>query len=59
MMENKRSPCSVDQGTLTSLATKRHKADLSISTKVSINTPPLYSYIDFSCQEPYSFLPVS
>ncbi|XP_048233720.1 transcription factor bHLH153 isoform X2 [Ricinus communis] len=33
MMENKRSPCSVDQGTLTSLATKRHKADLSISTK--------------------------
>ncbi|KAF2300343.1 hypothetical protein GH714_012193 [Hevea brasiliensis] len=33
MMENKRSPCSVDQGSLTSLATKRHKADLSISTK--------------------------
>ncbi|KDP44245.1 hypothetical protein JCGZ_05712 [Jatropha curcas] len=33
MMENKRSPCSVDQGSLTSIATKRHKADLSISTK--------------------------
>ncbi|XP_050206021.1 transcription factor bHLH153 isoform X2 [Mercurialis annua] len=33
MMENKRSPCSFDQGDYTSLATKRHKADLSISTK--------------------------
>ncbi|XP_031260280.1 transcription factor bHLH153 [Pistacia vera] len=33
MMENKRSPCSVDQGNLTTLASKRHKADLSISTK--------------------------
>ncbi|KAJ6952650.1 hypothetical protein NC653_041709 [Populus alba x Populus x berolinensis] len=33
MMENKRSPCSVDHDTLTSLATKRHKADFSISTK--------------------------
>ncbi|KAF2321936.1 hypothetical protein GH714_004671 [Hevea brasiliensis] len=33
MMENKRSPCSVDQASLTSLANKRHKADLSISTK--------------------------
>ncbi|KAG8655376.1 hypothetical protein MANES_04G035800v8 [Manihot esculenta] len=33
MMENKRSPCSVDQGSLTSIATKRHKSDLSISPK--------------------------
>ncbi|KAF9670732.1 hypothetical protein SADUNF_Sadunf13G0099300 [Salix dunnii] len=33
MMENKRSPCSVDHASLTSLATKRHKADFSISTK--------------------------
>ncbi|XP_044497812.1 transcription factor bHLH153-like [Mangifera indica] len=33
MMENKRSPCSVDQGSLTNLPAKRHKADLSISTK--------------------------
>ncbi|KAJ6696741.1 hypothetical protein OIU85_003123 [Salix viminalis] len=32
-MENKRSPCSVDHGTLTSLATKRHKPDFSVSTK--------------------------
>ncbi|KAK4854751.1 hypothetical protein QYF36_000787 [Acer negundo] len=33
MMENKRSPCSVDQGSITTLASKRHKADLSISAK--------------------------
>ncbi|KAJ6348949.1 hypothetical protein OIU77_006524 [Salix suchowensis] len=33
MMENKRSPCSVDHGTLTALATKRHKPDFSVSTK--------------------------
>lgn len=33
MMENKRSPCSVDQSSLTSLASKRHKADLSFSNK--------------------------
>ncbi|KAJ4723690.1 putative Transcription factor [Melia azedarach] len=33
MMENKRSPCAVDQGSLSNLASKRHKADLSISTK--------------------------
>ncbi|XP_021907053.1 transcription factor bHLH153 [Carica papaya] len=33
MMENKRSPCSVNQSSLTSLASKRHKADLSFSNK--------------------------
>ncbi|GAV82617.1 hypothetical protein CFOL_v3_26068 [Cephalotus follicularis] len=33
MMENKRSPCAVDQGSLTSLASKRQKSDLSISAK--------------------------
>lgn len=34
MMENKRSPCSVEQSSLTDLATKRHKANsLSLSTK--------------------------
>ncbi|XP_057498779.1 transcription factor bHLH153-like isoform X2 [Actinidia eriantha] len=33
MMEHKRSPVSVDQGNLTSFAPKRHKADLSISSK--------------------------
>jgi hypothetical protein len=27
--EHKRSPCSVEQSSLTSLASKRHKADLS------------------------------
>uniref|UniRef100_A0A2N9GED3 BHLH domain-containing protein n=1 Tax=Fagus sylvatica TaxID=28930 RepID=A0A2N9GED3_FAGSY len=29
MMDHKRSPCSVEQNSLTSLASKRHKADLS------------------------------
>ncbi|XP_022761532.1 transcription factor bHLH153-like isoform X3 [Durio zibethinus] len=33
VMENKRSPCSVDNSSFTSLASKRQKADLSISTK--------------------------
>ncbi|KAE8691999.1 bHLH113 protein [Hibiscus syriacus] len=33
MIENKRSPCSVDHSSLASLASKRQKADLSISTK--------------------------
>ncbi|ESR56057.1 hypothetical protein WN944_015956 [Citrus x changshan-huyou] len=33
MMENKRSPCAVDQGSLPTLTSKRHKADLSISAK--------------------------
>ncbi|KAJ8774757.1 hypothetical protein K2173_017203 [Erythroxylum novogranatense] len=33
MMENKRRPCSLDQGSLTCLASKRHKADLSSSPK--------------------------
>ncbi|KAH9727177.1 transcription factor bHLH153 [Citrus sinensis] len=32
-MENKRSPCAVDQGSLPTLTSKRHKADLSISAK--------------------------
>lgn len=34
IMENKRGPCSVDHSSFTSLASKRQKADLSISTKV-------------------------
>ncbi|KAK4254809.1 hypothetical protein QN277_007902 [Acacia crassicarpa] len=33
MMEPKRSLCSVDQSNYSSMASKRHKADLSISTK--------------------------
>ncbi|KAK8556416.1 hypothetical protein V6N13_064444 [Hibiscus sabdariffa] len=33
MMENKRSPCSVDHSSFTSLAPKRQKSELSISTK--------------------------
>ncbi|RDY06614.1 Transcription factor bHLH153 [Mucuna pruriens] len=33
MMEHKRGPCSVDQSSYTSIASKRQKADLSISTK--------------------------
>ncbi|XP_039033143.1 transcription factor bHLH153-like isoform X1 [Hibiscus syriacus] len=33
MMENKRSPCSVDHTSFTSLASKRQKSDLSIPTK--------------------------
>ncbi|KAL3752732.1 hypothetical protein ACJRO7_000180 [Eucalyptus globulus] len=33
MMEQKRSPCSVDHGTYTSLIPKRQKSDLSISNK--------------------------
>ncbi|XP_039010463.1 transcription factor bHLH153-like [Hibiscus syriacus] len=33
MIENKRGPCSVDYSSLASLASKRKKADLSISTK--------------------------
>ncbi|XP_028780123.1 transcription factor bHLH153 isoform X2 [Neltuma alba] len=33
MMEPKRSLCSVDQSNYASIASKRHKADLSISTK--------------------------
>jgi hypothetical protein len=33
MLEHKRSPVSVDQGNLTSFAPKRHKADLSITSK--------------------------
>ncbi|GMP78765.1 hypothetical protein CsSME_00034577 [Camellia sinensis var. sinensis] len=35
MMEHKRSCVSVDQGSLTSFASKRHKANLSISSKES------------------------
>ncbi|CAN0923077.1 Transcription factor bHLH153, partial [Linum grandiflorum] len=33
MMENKRSPCYLDQGNITSLSTKRHKADPSVPMK--------------------------
>ncbi|KAF7805313.1 transcription factor bHLH153 isoform X1 [Senna tora] len=33
MMEPKRSLCSVDQSSYSSIASKRHKADLSITTK--------------------------
>ncbi|KAK8558206.1 hypothetical protein V6N13_038679 [Hibiscus sabdariffa] len=33
MMENKRSPCSVDHTSFTSLTSKRQKSGLSISTK--------------------------
>ncbi|XP_056161382.1 transcription factor bHLH153-like isoform X2 [Syzygium oleosum] len=33
MMEQKRSPCSVDHSTITSLISKRHKGGLSISNK--------------------------
>ncbi|XP_061992838.1 transcription factor bHLH153 isoform X2 [Rosa rugosa] len=33
MTEHKRSPCSVDQSSVTALASKRHKTDLSMSTK--------------------------
>ena len=44
MMENKRSPCSVDHSSFTSLASKRQKADLSISTKVFSH---LYSTLYF------------
>ncbi|XP_071689570.1 transcription factor bHLH153-like [Rutidosis leptorrhynchoides] len=33
MMEHKRSPVSIEQGSLTSLTPKRHKAGLSISSK--------------------------
>lgn len=33
MMEHKRSPVSVEQGSLTSITSKRHKAGLSISSK--------------------------
>ncbi|KAJ0793356.1 putative transcription factor bHLH family [Helianthus annuus] len=35
MMEHKWSPVSIEQGNLTSLTPKRHKAGLSISPKVS------------------------
>lgn len=33
MMDHKRTPVSIDQGNLTSFAPKRHKADMSISSK--------------------------
>ncbi|KAJ4847759.1 hypothetical protein Tsubulata_038020 [Turnera subulata] len=33
MMDNKRSVCTIDQGSFTSLTTKRHKADFSVSAK--------------------------
>ena len=36
MMEQKRNLCSVDESSLTSLTSKRRKADFSISAKVSV-----------------------
>lgn len=33
MMEHKRSPSSINQGKIISIASKRHKTDISISTK--------------------------
>ncbi|KAJ4841940.1 hypothetical protein Tsubulata_014012 [Turnera subulata] len=33
MMDNKRSVCTIDQGSFTSLTFKRHKADFSVSSK--------------------------
>lgn len=50
MLEHKRSPVSVDQGNLTSFAPKRHKADLSIPSKVSYG--PLYLCIALICFVP-------
>lgn len=44
MMENKRSPCAVDQGSLPTLTSKRHKADLSISAKVSSPSCPVFFF---------------
>lgn len=42
MTEHKRSPCSVEQSSLSSLASKRHKADLS--AKVSSATSPFFFF---------------
>ncbi|CAN1857789.1 hypothetical protein LINPERHAP1_LOCUS42610 [Linum perenne] len=39
MVENKTSPCFLDQGNITSLSTKRHKADPSVSMKVFLFAP--------------------
>ena len=50
MMEHKRSPCSVEQSSLTSLASKRQKADLS--AKVSLSPFPLFSIFQLE----YGFL---
>ncbi|XP_050374292.1 transcription factor bHLH153 isoform X4 [Argentina anserina] len=33
MTEHKRSPCSIDQSSVTAVASKRHKTELSMSTK--------------------------
>jgi hypothetical protein len=50
--EHKRSPCSVEQSSLTSLASKRHKADLS--AKVSCLFPCFQNFfcwsMDVQCQ---------
>lgn len=43
MMGHKRSPCSVDQSNYNSIASKKQKPDLSISTKVS------FSFINYCC----------
>lgn len=50
MMEHKRSPCSVEQSSLTSLASKRQKADLS--AKVSLSSFPPFSIFQLE----YGFL---
>lgn len=50
MMEHKRSPCSVEQSSLTSLASKRQKADLS--AKVSLSPFPPFSIFQLE----YGFL---
>lgn len=47
MMGHKRSPCSVDQSSYTSIAPKKQKADLSISSKVSFCFS--FSFISFGC----------
>lgn len=47
MLEHKRSPVSVDQGSLDSFAPKRHKADTSMTSKVSFSL--LYLCITLLC----------
>ncbi|KAG5530492.1 hypothetical protein RHGRI_025443 [Rhododendron griersonianum] len=47
MLEHKRSPVSVDQGSLDSFAPKRHKADMSMTSKVSFSL--LYFCITLLC----------
>ncbi|KAF7132514.1 hypothetical protein RHSIM_Rhsim09G0010400 [Rhododendron simsii] len=47
MLEHKRSPVSVDQGSLDSFAPKRRKADMSMTSKVSFSL--LYFCITLLC----------